>query len=91
MIVTDDEMAEGGDISDHEYNSDESEEEKKVGENDIKEGCDDCDNEEEADVKKDEKQLQEEPKKTIDHLRRQKQVYQGDNQQVGGLTASIRL
>ena len=43
MIVTDDDISEGRYISDHEYISDESEEEKISGESEVEKGYDDFD------------------------------------------------
>ena len=42
MIVTDDDISKQGDISDREYSSNESKEEKIGGESEVEEGSDDC-------------------------------------------------
>ena len=59
MIVTAEDIDKEGDISDHEYGSNYSEEEKIDGESEVEEGSDDCGDEEWADVEEEEKQLQE--------------------------------
>ena len=50
MIVTDENISEEGDTSDHAYGSSSSEEEKMYGESEVEEGYDDCGDEEGADV-----------------------------------------
>ena len=50
MIVTDGDISEGVDIIDHEYSSDESEEEKIGGDSEVEERSDDFDDEEGEDV-----------------------------------------
>ena len=61
MIVKDDNIAKEWDTSDHEYGSNESEEEKIDGESEVVEGFNDCGNEEGADVEEEEKHSQEGP------------------------------
>ena len=50
MIVTDDNISEEGDTSDHKYGINESEEEKIGGESEVEEGSDDCGDEEGTDA-----------------------------------------
>ena len=61
MIVTDENISEEGDTSDHAYGSSSSEEEKMYGESEVEAGYDDCGDEEGADVEEEEKQQQEGP------------------------------
>ena len=76
MIVTYDDIAEGGDIRDHEYFSNEREEGKIRGHSEVEEGYNDCDDEEGSAVEEEEEQSQEDPQKKPNNLRRNQQVDQ---------------
>ena len=70
MIVTDDKISKEGDISDHEYGINESEEEKIDGETELEEGPDDCGDKECADLEEDENSFRKAQRTNINHLRR---------------------
>ena len=59
MIVTDDNISKGGDISYHEYGRNESKEEKIGKQSEVEEGSDDCGYEEGVDVEEGEEHPQE--------------------------------
>ena len=91
MIVTDDDISEWRYISDHEYSSDDSKEEKIGRDSEVEEVSDDCVNEEESYVEKEEKICRNSYRTKIDHLRRQKQIDQGEKQKLGVLIASSQI
>ena len=61
MVGTDDDIDEVRDTSDHEYGSNESQEEKIGGQSEVEEGFDGCGDEDGVDVEEEKKQLQECP------------------------------
>ena len=61
MIVQDNDIDEGGHISDHKNGSKESKEQKVGGYSEVESGSDDCGDNKGGDVEKEEKQSQEDP------------------------------